>query len=126
MGKTIEEQRNIIRSKKLLQGEFVSVVKTKHKIKKKAKKPKNKTKKRNKTKVKPKITFKQKYYDYLESDKWAQLKIDLYNYRGRKCEKCGLTYKLQVHHLTYDNIFNEEPEDLIILCENCHKKEHEI
>jgi 5-methylcytosine-specific restriction endonuclease McrA len=65
-----------------------------------------------------------KYKDYLNSNEWAQIRIDLFNIRGKKCEDCGNTKRLQIHHLTYKNIFNEEPEDLKILCKNCHQKEY--
>lgn len=65
-----------------------------------------------------------KYKAYLKSDEWAQLKIDLFNHRGRSCERCSSKSSLAVHHLTYDNIYNEEPEDLIILCGLCHAKTH--
>ena len=74
----------------------------------------------NKKKKKPS----RNYRKYLKSDEWAQLKIDLFNYRGKSCEKCGNKKRLEVHHLTYKNVFNEEPEDLIILCRKCHQKEH--
>ncbi len=73
-----------------------------------------------------KRNWKKKYKKYLLSDEWAQLKIDLFKYRGKECEKCGETKYLQVHHLSYKNIFQEEPEDLMILCKSCHKKEHNI
>ena len=73
-----------------------------------------------------KRNWKRKYKKYLLSDEWAQLKIDLFDHRGRECERCGSDKYLQVHHLSYKNIFNEEPEDLEILCKSCHKKEHNI
>jgi|TARA_R110000803_G_scaffold171655_1_gene234545 5-methylcytosine-specific restriction endonuclease McrA len=73
-----------------------------------------------------KRNWKKKYKKYLLSDEWAQLKIDLFKYRGKECEKCGETKYLQVHHLSYKNIFHEEPEDLMILCKSCHRKEHNI
>ena len=65
-----------------------------------------------------------KYRKYLLSDEWAQIRIDLFNHRGKQCELCLSKNKLEVHHLTYKNIFNEEPEDLMILCKSCHKKQH--
>jgi 5-methylcytosine-specific restriction endonuclease McrA len=68
----------------------------------------------------------EEYKKYLLSDEWAQLKIDLFNYRGKKCEKCGSKTKICVHHKTYDNIFKEEYSDLIILCKICHEKTHQI
>ncbi len=67
-----------------------------------------------------------KYKAYLLSPEWAQVKIDIYASRGRKCERCGSNAKLQVHHKSYKNIFNEEPKDLEILCDICHKKEHGV
>lgn len=84
---------------------------------------KGKTKKPKKSKRKNKKA-KDKYRNYLKSDAWAQLKIDLYNQRGRNCEICGSSRRLEVHHLTYKNVYKEEPEDLLILCRKCHQQEH--
>ena len=68
----------------------------------------------------------EEYKKYLLSDEWAKLKIDLFNFRGKKCEKCGSKKQICVHHLTYKNIYKEELSDLVILCRNCHEKEHGI
>ena len=66
-----------------------------------------------------------KYLEYLNSKEWLDIRIDLLSIRGKRCENCGNDKCiLDIHHLTYKNIFNEEPEDLIILCRKCHKKEH--
>lgn len=67
----------------------------------------------------------QKYKDYLKSDDWAQIRIEIITKRKR-CERCGSKNKLQIHHKHYKNIFHEEPEDLELLCNNCHQKEHSI
>ena len=67
---------------------------------------------------------KQIYKDYLNSKEWAQIKIDLYQTGGKQCEHCGSTNRIEVHHLHYDNVFNEEPEDLVLLCRQCHQAEH--
>jgi len=64
------------------------------------------------------------YKSYLKSNEWAQIRIDLFSLRGRKCERCPNTKTLQIHHKTYKNIFKEEPSDLIILCGRCHRSEH--
>ena len=64
------------------------------------------------------------YSEYLKSVEWAQIKIDLYTLRGKKCELCESTKNIAIHHRTYDRIFNEEPADLIILCGKCHFKIH--
>ena len=68
-----------------------------------------------------------KYIRYLKSEEWAEVKIELLTQRGCKCERCGKeTESLDVHHKTYKNLFNEEPEDLILLCRSCHNFEHGI
>lgn len=79
-----------------------------------------------KTKQKSKDAFKKRYYRYLKSEKWLKIRLDLYQIRGKKCEVCQSTKCIQVHHLTYKNVFNEEPSDLILLCESCHEKEHGV
>jgi len=65
-----------------------------------------------------------KYRKYLLSKEWADIRIDLFNSRGRKCERCSSTKSLQIHHLHYRNVFKEEPQDLMILCSVCHQLEH--
>ena len=69
--------------------------------------------------------FLSKHRDYLLSKEWADIRNDIFQIRGRACERCGCEHSLQVHHLTYDNWMKEEPEDLEILCKLCHEKEHE-
>ena len=77
-----------------------------------------------------------KYKQYLKSTQWQLKRQQVFN-RALKnansknkygvCEKCGYEpYKecLQVHHLNYDNVYNEHLEDLILLCPYCHKDVH--
>lgn len=35
-------------------------------------------------------------------------------------------YRLEVHHLTYERIGHEHPDDLIVLCPACHADVHGI
>lgn len=42
--------------------------------------------------------------------------------RGQHCEGCGVAKRLQLHHLTYERLYDERPEDLLILCPLCHEK----
>lgn len=76
------------------------------------------------------------YRDYLQSPEWAEKKracIERSKINTGSdnqfgvCERCG--YKpwkpiLQVHHLTYERIFNEDLEDLLLICPSCHKQLH--
>lgn len=67
------------------------------------------------------------YKEYIVSKEWYDLKIDLLEIRGCKCEICGKQKhptRLQIHHKHYLTLFNENPEDLLILCSTCHKEIH--
>ena len=65
-----------------------------------------------------------KYVKYISSDEWYQVRLRVYKDRGHKCERCSSTIKLEVHHKTYKNLFNEPLRDLLLLCQKCHKAEH--
>ena len=41
---------------------------------------------------------------------------------GERCELCGSTLSLQVHHKTYENLFHENLDDLQVLCVKCHAR----
>ena len=70
--------------------------------------------------------MKKEYRTYLKSDAWEEKRKMMFALRGRQCEICGKTnLTLQVHHLTYKNIFNESPEDLQVLCKGCHEDVHD-
>jgi len=60
--------------------------------------------------------------EYYKSEEWRQQKIFALHRANNRCEWCGLSHSLELHHLTYDNLYNEKPKDLIILCKDCHKK----
>lgn len=66
------------------------------------------------------------YDDYLLSPHWLEFKKEVLKFYGKKCSHCGDTKKLNVHHLNYDCLGKETFNDVIVLCQNCHKKEHGI
>jgi len=68
---------------------------------------------------------KQLYRAYLRTPEWKAIKLEIHSLRNHKCERCDSTYRLEVHHKTYKNLFNESPKDLELLCHNCHGKEHD-
>ncbi len=90
----------------------------------KAKPPEVKEPKPTKKQKKRKKRGRGNYQKYLRSEEWKmrreqRLKIDNYT-----CQMCGTKEKLVVHHKTYARIFNEDMDDLITLCDPCHKKVH--
>ena len=76
-------------------------------------KPKNK---KNKRKA---------YHRFLQTKHWRKTKNKILS--GKKsCEQCGSKEKLQTHHKTYDHLGFEYKDDLILLCNSCHEKIHNI
>lgn len=73
----------------------------------------------------------EEYERLLQSDYWKGYSYSLIKERNFTCEDCGRSFpnernKLQVHHLVYRdaNPWSYKPEELIVLCEDCHKKRH--
>jgi 5-methylcytosine-specific restriction endonuclease McrA len=76
---------------------------------------------------------KEEYEKLLMSDYWKGFSYSLIKERNFTCEDCGRTFynqrnKLQVHHLVYRDInpWSYKPEEMVVLCEDCHKKRHGI
>jgi 5-methylcytosine-specific restriction endonuclease McrA len=66
---------------------------------------------------KKKFRSKEEYY---KSPEWEQVRVFAIHRANHRCQRCGSAGVLQVHHVTYDNLFNEKPEDLEALCKRCH------
>jgi hypothetical protein len=65
------------------------------------------------------------YADYLKSDQWKAVRSRAKFEADMCCQICGSEYSLDVHHRTYERLGDELPEDLIVLCNNCHAKFHD-
>jgi hypothetical protein len=65
-----------------------------------------------------------RYKWFLQSDYWKILAI----WKKRlvpRCEKCATLTDLQCHHKRYPkNWFDTTLDDLVVLCIDCHEKEH--
>lgn len=66
------------------------------------------------------------YSEYLKSDYWKNKRRQVLQRDNYSCNECGVKSNLQVHHLDYDTIGDEDLEDLITLCRKCHHNLHEI
>ena len=65
------------------------------------------------------------YDAYLQTPHWQRKRFAKLLQSGFRCEKCPYLAELEVHHLSYDNLGCEPLTDLIVLCRNCHQREHE-
>lgn len=79
---------------------------------------------RNKRKVKPKPKKVTDYGEYLLSKKWKKTRKKALRRAGFKCNGCGSTKHLEVHHKTYARVGREDPSDLEVLCRTCHGERH--
>ena len=68
-------------------------------------------------------SLKDAYQKYLLSPHWKMLRSKKLKI-NKLCEKCDSDKKINIHHLRYRTWFNVKIEDLMTLCESCHKKEH--
>jgi predicted RNA-binding Zn-ribbon protein involved in translation (DUF1610 family) len=70
------------------------------------------------------ILRQKKYQEYLKSPHWIETRNSMIERAGRKCQLCGYTGWLDVHHNTYERLGEEWVSDLIVLCRGCHTKHH--
>jgi len=64
------------------------------------------------------------YQKYLKTKHWAKIRAWIIALRGCKCEICGKSHQLRVHHLSYDRLGDPAPDDLRVLCMWCHRDQH--
>lgn len=64
------------------------------------------------------------YYEYLQSDHWQETRQQALDRAGNACQLCKSTDRLDVHHNTYERLGRELPQDLIVLCHDCHGRFH--
>lgn len=69
------------------------------------------------------------YADQLNTPEWKAFRQFIFIVRGKQCEKCGRRDRLQIHHLRYitgRRAWEYLPFDVLVLCDACHKKMHNI
>jgi len=65
------------------------------------------------------------YADYLKSKHWNMMKHKARLEYGYICSHCSENdCVLHLHHKTYKRVGNENIDDLMFLCADCHSKEH--
>lgn len=68
------------------------------------------------------------YLEYLQTDHWREMREKILVRAKYQCECCG-TYDragLDIHHLNYDRLGAERLDDLLALCNTCHRKIHSL
>lgn len=65
------------------------------------------------------------YSVYLETTHWKKIRRGTLQRDKRRCVRCKRKKATQVHHLTYERLGGEEPQDVVSLCGACHTLVHE-
>ena len=77
------------------------------------------------TTVDDKALFMLRKEAYLKSSIWSQKRQQILQRDNYACVECGRHTSLNVHHIRYSNLFNEQPADLLTLCSDCHTALHD-
>lgn len=70
------------------------------------------------------IEWWQQYTAYLQTTAWRLKRQAVLTRANNWCEGCGKHQATQVHHLTYEHVFNEFLFELVAVCESCHRRIH--
>ena len=60
------------------------------------------------------------YADYLRSPVWAAIRGCILTRARQRCQACNSPHALEVHHRRYGVWGQEDDDDLICLCAECH------
>ena len=67
------------------------------------------------------------YDDQLEDERWKAFREFIFVVRGKRCEKCGNTNHLQIHHPKYiprRMAWEYTCREVQVLCRKCHAETH--
>ena len=68
-----------------------------------------------------------KYKEQLSDKRWKAFRVFVFVVRGKECEMCKAKSKLQIHHLHYikdAKAWEYTCNDVMVVCDACHKKLH--
>lgn len=77
------------------------------------------------------LTGREEYYRKLSDPRWQRVRLHIFDRDGWECQRCGIGIDggktFHVHHKKYtaDDPWEEPPENLETLCEDCHATEHD-
>lgn len=80
------------------------------------------TKARRQRDIHRKLSPKQRYAKYLNSEHWLSFRLAIIAQRGPACEVCGNNQERpSLHHLSYAHLGAELESDVVIVCDECHR-----
>lgn len=64
------------------------------------------------------------YAEYILSPAWKAKADEAKKRVNSRCQVCNSPDKIQAHHRTYERLGYERPEDITVLCDECHERHH--
>lgn len=64
------------------------------------------------------------YSEYLMTENWRAKRRAVFERCGQVCEGCRERKATEVHHITYEHIYDEFLFELVGLCNECHSRMH--
>lgn len=65
--------------------------------------------------------FPDRYHKRISSTEWKKLRLEVIEQQGNRCQHCGKDgISLALHHKHYKSMGNEQPQDVELLCSDCH------
>ena len=62
---------------------------------------------------------------HLKTEYWTNLKQKRLIFAQYKCEACGCSEFLYLHHVSYLNLLAEHFNDVVVVCYSCHQEIHD-
>lgn len=62
---------------------------------------------------------------YMQSNKWHNIRSIVLSRDNYACKVCSSVDSLEIHHMSYEHLGDEQLSDLVTLCRKCHFTLHE-
>lgn len=69
--------------------------------------------------------FFEEYNEYLKTPSWRKIRQKVLERDNHTCQGCLENKATEVHHKTYEHVFDEFAFELVSLCSDCHRKYHD-
>jgi len=66
------------------------------------------------------------YEEYLQTEHWQHQRKKALKFWDHRCMLCFSNQSLIVHHRCYYRLWAELPTDVVVLCDQCHKRHHAV
>jgi len=63
-----------------------------------------------------------RYNEYLASPAWREKRAAVLRRDKHTCQACLKVHATEVHHKTYEHVFDEPLFDLVAICKSCHDR----